>query len=218
MKAEFDSDYFEENPVPSSEKRFRSMYCSLLDPVLERYPEIRGGRGKTALDVGCAFGFGAKILREWGYSVVGIDVSSYAVERARSQYSECRFFVHDSQEEFSFSGVDEFDLIQGIDVIEHTEKPRKVLGNMYEALSEDGFLLIVTPNRHSPYHIFFDGDDTHINVKSPSEWMEILSEFDWQRKDHFVRQYVPLAWEVLDSYSFFNLPRMGKKIIFLLKK
>jgi len=66
--------------------------------LVEYVSECLSGRGR-ALDVGCGTGTQSLWLAEQGFSVLGIDVSSVAVERARAKAAgrglECRFETAD---------------------------------------------------------------------------------------------------------------------------
>ncbi|MEZ5975548.1 MAG: class I SAM-dependent methyltransferase [Planctomycetota bacterium] len=59
------------------------------NPMLREWLEIRrpDGRGKRALEVGCGYGHGARLLVESGYRVDAVDLSASAIALARQHNS-----------------------------------------------------------------------------------------------------------------------------------
>ena len=80
--------------------------------------------GAHVRDVGCGAGYGAAILAASGAErVLGLDISSEAVEWARAHYqaSNLQFKQSDCTEMLDFNET--FDLIVAFEVIEHLERP-----------------------------------------------------------------------------------------------
>lgn len=138
---------------------------------------LLSGLGKTALDVGCAYGYSINILELLGYKTYGVDISRYAIEKAKANCVNCagNFIVCDAQTNLPFKKT--FDLITCFDVLEHLENPLKAIKNMINLCK--GALICTTPNKavEKPIRsITKDYDKTHINVKFPSEWETCLRE------------------------------------------
>jgi len=127
------------------------------------------GKGKSALDVGCAFGYGVELLSSLGYDAVGTDVSTYGIRQAKRNNDKDEFVVCDVQENLPFKN--KFDLMICLEVLEHLRNPLRALQNMYDLC--DSLVLCTTPNKtveRIVKRILKDFDKTHINVKAPREW------------------------------------------------
>jgi 2-polyprenyl-3-methyl-5-hydroxy-6-metoxy-1,4-benzoquinol methylase len=135
--------------------------------------DLLGGSGKSALDVGCAFGYGVGALRSLGYEAWGTDISSFGQMRAKKHLSDNDFVICDAQTNLPFSK--RFDLVTCFEVLEHLESPARALQSLYEA--SDSVIVCTTPNK-SVEQIFKKlsrgFDKTHINVKTPSEWEKLI--------------------------------------------
>lgn len=76
------------------------------------------------------------------------------------------------------------------DVIEHLDKPEEALKNSYEILKKGGVLILTTPNDYK----HMSNDPTHINVKKPQDWRNIIRKIGF--KNIIVRQitFVPYLY------------------------
>jgi 2-polyprenyl-3-methyl-5-hydroxy-6-metoxy-1,4-benzoquinol methylase len=131
------------------------------------------GKGKRALDVGCAYGYAAQVLTGFGYDTCGVDVSRWGIQDAKAN-SGGNVLVCDAQTSLPFT-AESFDLVTCFDVLEHLKFPEKALQNMLECCR--GSLVCTTPNRRvekPARRLMRDFDETHINVKSPVEWGKSL--------------------------------------------
>jgi 2-polyprenyl-3-methyl-5-hydroxy-6-metoxy-1,4-benzoquinol methylase len=97
------------------------------------------------LDLGCATGFFLEVAAAAGCSVEGLDISSYAVERARQK----GFRVHRGElEEMRFrNGA--FDALTMWDIVEHVSDPQALLMESSRILAPGGVLAISTPDTGS---------------------------------------------------------------------
>lgn len=119
----------------------------------------------TVLDVGCGSGFGASILRDFGYRVSGIDVDpfilSYARKRPGIQFYEG--FIKDHPHTY--------DAITCVDMIEHIHAPQQelLMHDMYRHLNPEGVLLVDTcfrieSARVSKHHVWELGYQDFVNL------------------------------------------------------
>jgi SAM-dependent methyltransferase len=134
------------------------------------------GRGKRALDVGCAYGYASEILASLGYETFSVDLSKWGVRQAKTRFGGGDSLVCDAQTMLPFT-TDCFDLVTCFDVLEHLPFPEKALRNMLASCK--GSLICTTPNRRveKPVRrVTRDYDETHVSVKYPSEWKGILNE------------------------------------------
>jgi SAM-dependent methyltransferase len=114
---------------------------------------------KTALDVGCAIGLLVEALRDRGVAAEGIDVSAFALGKARE---DIKPFLRVG------SIMDplprQYDLITCIEVAEHLDpdSAERAIANMCEHTDE--VVLSSTPFNYR--------DPTHVNVHPPEYWTE----------------------------------------------
>jgi len=171
---QFEKDYFNHLKYSQHERlisRHVSESLKWASKVLNI--DLLDGTKKSALDVGCAFGYGVNLLRSLGYDAWGIDVSSYGLVQGKEGLNENKFVVCDSQEHLPFKK--KFDLITCFEVLEHLKNPSRALQNMYD--SSDAIILCTTPNKTFEKiikKVLKGFDKTHINVKTPSEWKELI--------------------------------------------
>lgn len=166
----FGEEYFAHLKYSKREKAIRSHALELLNwgsKILGL--NLLDGRGKSALDVGCAFGYGVNLLTSLGYEAVGVDVSKFGIAQAKKRNRENEFVICDVQRSLPFKK--KFDLVICLEVLEHLQNPFLALQNMYD-VCEDA-ILCTTPNKtveRIVKKILKDFDKTHVNVKTPREW------------------------------------------------
>jgi ubiquinone/menaquinone biosynthesis C-methylase UbiE len=130
--------------------------------------------GKDVLDAACGLGYGMRILVDAGAkSVVGIDKSAAAIERARGKLGQGAELVVGDLHELPFESRS-FDAVVCFEAIEHVARPELVLDELKRVLREDGALLLSTPNRA----VYVHGNVHHVHEYLPSELNEtLLSRF-----------------------------------------
>ena len=128
---------------------------------VERYRFARDhARGKRVLDIACGEGYGTSALARAGASsVIGVDVSGEACERARQKYG-LDFRVGDAQ---AIPLPDRsIDLVVSFETIEHVEDASGFTRECARVLVPDGVLIVSSPNRPvysgsgptNPFHRF----------------------------------------------------------------
>ncbi len=172
---EFEKDYFSGRNYESKEELVKRNVVEVLRWASKTAGiDFSVGTGKRALDVGCAYGFASEILGNLGYETTSVDVSKWGIRQVKSRDAG-DFVVCDAQTMLPFA-TDYFDLVTCFDVLEHLPSPEKAIQNMLAACK--GSLICTTPNRRveKPMRqVMRDYDDTHVNVKYPSEWEAIVN-------------------------------------------
>jgi SAM-dependent methyltransferase len=179
---------------------------------------LLAGDGKRALDVGCAYGYSSTVLDKLGYETCGVDVSAWGVKQAKEN-SGGNFLVCDAQSQLPFL-KESFDLVTCFDVLEHLGSPLDALRNMLEVCR--GLIVCTTPNRtveKSVRRITGDLDETHVSVKSPSEWEEyIVGKLDYKllRVETFYDVTAKAGNRIV--FRSFKVPKLGLTVRMMLKK
>lgn len=127
--------------------------------------------GRRVLDAACGMAYGTAILAGAGASeAVGIDQDEGVVEQVRAAAKPgTRFDVGDLRQLPYEDG--EFDLVVCFEAIEHVPEPEKVLDELARVLSDDGLLLVSTPNRD----VYTPGNPFHLRELTPHELEAELS-------------------------------------------
>ncbi|UCF67172.1 MAG: class I SAM-dependent methyltransferase [Acidobacteriota bacterium] len=143
---------------------------------------LRRSGGHRILEVGCGHGFILALL-ESRFETYGLDLSSYAVERARAQAPRSRIFRADISSEVPPEIEQQsFDLILARYVLEHIPDPGNALARMASRLSSGGRLLYSVPDSTSPGRRlkkedwFGYRDETHVSLLPPERWLELTRQ------------------------------------------
>jgi 2-polyprenyl-3-methyl-5-hydroxy-6-metoxy-1,4-benzoquinol methylase len=139
----------------------------LLPPVAQQ-PNI--------IDIGCGFGSWVYALQQYGYNrTKGIDVSpsqvAVALDLGITSVEQADLLPYLQQH------PDTFDVITGIDIVEHFAKDELVtiLGAIKQALRKDGIAVFRTPNADSLFSsLYMYGDFTHETILNQSSAQQLL--------------------------------------------
>ncbi len=134
------------------------------------------------LDIGCAFGhFLACLDSNWAR--FGVDVSPYAIQKARERALEAHFAVTDANT-IPFEGP--FDIITAFDFLEHFPRLDQLLGLVSSSLVRDGAFVFVVPVYDGPTGPLvraLDRDPTHVHKRSRDFWLRWVAQgfdmLDW---------------------------------------
>ena len=143
---------------------------------------LLSGKGRRALDVGCAYGFVTDMLRSLGYEAYGLDLSRYALRTGRKAGVAGLVMTDGVKPPFK-AGM--FDLVTCFETLEHLTNPEDALKNVYELLTVDGVFLATTslsrvdisPASYVFTYVFVgESPSRHASVKAPEEWRRLLLE------------------------------------------
>lgn len=112
----------------------------------------------TVLDVACGEGYGAAMVAETAYKVVGVDLSVDVIQHAKNNYRHHANlqFVTASCECLPFSDAS-FDFAISFETIEHIEKQKEFISELTRVLRPDGVLILSSPNKR----LYSDAHDYH---------------------------------------------------------
>lgn len=103
---------------------------------------LKNPRG-TLLDIGCADGTTTYQIKKKfpKLKITGLDYYKGTIDFAKRTRPQVRF-VHGDAHELPF-GNETFDIVTAIEVLEHLEKPKRVLSEIKRVLKPDGIFIIV---------------------------------------------------------------------------
>lgn len=132
-------------------------------------------RGKRVLDAACGEGYGSSLLASVAHSVVGIDIAEAAIAHARARYgdrSNLRFERGDCTAlELPAAS---FDLIASFETLEHVEAQASLLAGFARALSDDGALLISSPDKRTYSDLRGFRNEFHVRELYRDELLALL--------------------------------------------
>lgn len=105
------------------------------------------------LDVGCGNGVISRHLGQFGYEVLGIDISQKTIDMAKSKNTlpNVRFEAI-SAEQLTAMGQ-QYDAVICSEVLEHLDRPEVLLKTIYASLKDEGTLIVTVPNGMGPREV-----------------------------------------------------------------
>lgn len=200
---QFGEDYFNKCSPTHTKRAFKRYFNLLMKETALENP-----RNKKLLDVGCGYGYFLKMASSFGFKTYGIDISQYAIRRARKMV-KADFLLGDVQNDLLFmDGV--FDVVTMFDVIEHLQKPYAALREIHRVLKPRGVFIITTPNLDSLSRRIMGGkwigfcDETHLIFFTVRELKYILNKAGFEvRKAETI--FTPLPQILSTILRGFNL-------------
>lgn len=169
----------------------------------------------SILDLGCGDGRLTDELRRDGFPILGLDFSLSGIARAREQYPNTTFEIHDLGSPLPASFLGAFDVVIAVEVIEHLLLPRELFRRAREALRTDAGCLLMS----TPYHGYLKNmalsitgkwdkhftaltDFGHVKFFSPSTLDVMANEMGFSRSSlKRVGRIPPLAASMVVQYE-----------------
>ena len=178
--------------------------------IVEHYRTLRGA---TMLSSGCGFGGSLLAYRDAGAEVaVGVEVDDdfarFAAMRTSRLHGAGAVRYDGARLPFSTAS---FDVIESMDVIEHTPDPLDYLRELARVLAPGGVVLLVTPNRLWPVeqHLGFAGPPW-LPVRVADALFALLGRLPWLSKDRRFR-YARLRGMRTQNVSLRRLQRLARQ-------
>ncbi len=133
---------------------------------------------KRVLDLGSGEGFGSALLAGRAQSVHGIDVDERAVKHSQLNYQAPNLaFQTGSALDLGGFGPGAFDAVVAFEVLEHIEDQERVLQQVRHALTDEGLLVISTPDRVMYSEVSGQDDPDHERELTETELRQLLREY-----------------------------------------
>ncbi len=133
--------------------------------------------GRKVLDLGSGEGFGAAILSESAEQVVGVDLDEQTVEHSKLNYggANLEFRVGTALDLSDFE-PGSFGAVVAFEIIEHVQDQERVLAEIARVLSDDGVLVVSTPDRRLYSEATGQRNPFHEHELTLEELQELLTE------------------------------------------
>jgi O-antigen biosynthesis protein len=130
---------------------------------------------RRVLDLGSGEGFGASILAEQAEHVLGIDVDELTVEHSRLNYAGPNLeFELGTALDLSAHEQGSFGAVVAFEIIEHVGDHERVLAEVTRVLSDDGILIMSTPDRRMYSEASGQRNPYHERELALDEFLELL--------------------------------------------
>lgn len=143
------------------------------------------------------------------FNVFGVDISKIAVKKIREKFNPAHFKVCNiSKEIIPFKH--KFITICAINVIEHLEKPKFALKNIFNSLKRGGVFVIYLPTQNNlfskvQYRIFYDVKE-HLFRPSINSLNDLLKDSGFIKWKEFAASFIPLKLSsklILESFNLY---------------
>jgi len=144
----------------------------------QKYFEYIKKFGKTnpevdVLDVGCGPGPLEVYLKKFGYkNVEALDFSDEGIRQCKQNVPEFSYTIGDINEVETIYLNKKFDIVFCLQVLEHMEKHKSVLKQLYNLTANEGLLIISVPWDHCK------SNRLHINHYLPETFNELAKELN----------------------------------------
>ncbi|MEK6221549.1 MAG: class I SAM-dependent methyltransferase, partial [Chloroflexota bacterium] len=184
----FDKEYFHsERYAQVSFKKFSQYWWS--NRYFAKLARKHGPKDGRVLEIGCGLGH----LLTWmvdRYEVFGGDINEWALSEAEKNVPTGKFSLLDAQD-LTVYPDGYFNIVIAKHVVEHLPNPELSIQEMGRVLAIGGLLVLATPNLDSPMRerkkenwVGYQ-DPTHISMKPPAKWLQLIDQADLQPKKIF---------------------------------
>lgn len=173
----YDKSYFE----GTGDKSGYTSYTDAKGIVTDQFhiiDDVMSGVGRLShLDVGCAYGFGVGAMAKRGWTSSGVDVSEYAIGRAKELNPGLKFYVSDVTKSTFWNKKEpkQYKLVTGVEFFEHIDTADvPALLEKLRDYAEWGVFVVNARTNPNQDVDSSHGDHGHLNNHTMTWW---LNEF-----------------------------------------
>ncbi len=146
------ADWWDPNGSSAMLHRLNPVRLGFIREAVDRHWQgdsrsVRPLAGKRALDVGCGAGLLCEPLARLGAEVTGVDAAAENIAVAAEHARGAGLAIDYRHGELGALGLDQFDLVTAMEVIEHVSDKPAFVAALAASLAPDGLLVLSTPNR-----------------------------------------------------------------------
>jgi ubiquinone/menaquinone biosynthesis C-methylase UbiE len=133
-------------------------------------------KGKRVCDIACGEGYGSALLASCADSVTGVDIASDVISSANEKYKNISNLSYLQSNALKTSFKDNsFDVIVSFETLEHLNEQDQLLDEFKRVLSDDGLLIISTPDKDVYSEIDKEHNQFHVKELTQLEFNELIS-------------------------------------------
>lgn len=133
-------------------------------------------KNNTVLDIASGEGYGSKILSLHAKNVIGVDISSEAVEHANCKYKSNNLsFIQGSATEIPLEDMS-VDVVVSFETIEHHDKHVEMINEIKRVLKKDGILIISSPDKYHYSEVRNYKNTFHVKELYYEEFRTLMTE------------------------------------------
>lgn len=190
---------------------------------------------KNILDLGCGEGDFLTICQKAGVEGCGVDISSYALGKARIKFRGELKKLDLEKERLPWPD-DFFEAVTAFDLVEHLRNTDILFSEAHRILKKGGIFFLTTPNAGFFLakllgRIIPGGDSTHVNLQRKKDWLRQLEKAGFSKVEvkgcllfgfppgldcrHCLRK---LKWPVLTKPIFFFIKGLTSELFIFARK
>ena len=133
--------------------------------------------GKRALDVGCGAGLLCEPLARLGAEVTGVDAAPQNIAAAKAHARGAGLAIDYRDGELSALGLEQFDLVTAMEVLEHVADKPAFLASLAAHLAPGGLMVLSTPNRTAASRLLLVGAAEAMGMvpKGTHDWDDFVT-------------------------------------------
>ena len=162
-----------------------------VEPHIPDFASFESWRGKKVLEIGCGIGTDGVNFAKNGAEYYGIELSNNSLIIAKDRFKKLglkgNFYHQNAEEDLSFLGTEQFDMIYSFGVIHHSPNPTLIINNAHNLLKKGGILKIMLYATNSWKKILIDNNLSQYEAQSncplaqtytKEEVKELLNKFE----------------------------------------
>ncbi len=131
--------------------------------------------GKRVLDAACGEGYGSNLLAGKASSVCGVDISSQAIDHARSRYGDNNNLEFRVCDAVALDFPDKtFDVVVSFETLEHLDAQEALVAGFARVLTDEGILLISSPDKATYSDLAGFRNEFHVRELYREELLALL--------------------------------------------
>ena len=141
------------------------------------------------LDAATGVGYGAGVLSETGANIVAVDRSEEALKIAQTQFSNNKITYVKDDCEILGQIKESFDAVVSFETLEHLKRPESFLKRCNELLSDNGLLILSTPNQLVSGHTTKKDWEYHEKEYNPEELINMVFNAGFKKVELYGQYY-----------------------------
>ena len=134
---------------------------------------------RNVLDAACGEGYGSNILADIAKQVTGLDIDEDSITHAKSRYQKTNLnYIEGSCIQLPFAD-NSFDVVVSFETLEHLAGQQEMLAEFNRVLSDDGLLIISTPDKKHYSDATDFTNEFHVKELYKHEFEQLLDRH-WQ--------------------------------------